>query len=356
MLRASHVFRREPACHHERPWFVSGATALDALSTSPRRSSCRAKFATACCVMLALVWLSVPQTHAGQPPTTTKERGRFGPGVRIDWQHRLVEVDAEVVFRKGPLELFACSPQTREHESILRVHARPMHVFQAMGLIGLTPGSPTTFDEDRKQWQRPSGEALALRVRHPSKDGMSEVPIEQWLRDVKRKRPPDRLNWVFAGSRSLRDGKFGADLDGTVVCVVDFDTAMIALGDLHSADNEDLWLEANTEAIPPIGTRCTLVIQAAPDPVPVVYLTAEGSLRHAGKPISLAGAAKLAAESWTPREGTAVILDVEAGASQADRTKILDMLGRAGIERARVEVRAATSKSPRSQPGSGHGG
>src|ERR1043166_8218583 len=43
----------------------------------------------------------------------------FQPGVRIDWEQKAVEIDARVVLREGPLELFACSPQTKEHESIL---------------------------------------------------------------------------------------------------------------------------------------------------------------------------------------------------------------------------------------------
>ena len=319
---------------------------LHGLFTSPGGSSRSSKPALACCLAMTLVCLCVPQPLSAQPQTSSKVAGQFGRGVRIDWQRRLVEVDAEVVLRKGALELFACSPQTREHESILRVHARPMHVFQAMGLIGLAPGSTTRYDEKRQQWQSPTGEALALSVRHPGKGGMSEVLIERWLRDVKRKRSPDRLHWVFAGSRALENGKFGADLDGTLVCVVDFDSALIALADLHSADNEDLWLEANTDAIPPIGTRCTLVIQAAPRPTPVLYLSVDGSLRHDGKAISIAGATELAAKSWTKREGKAVTLEVEAGASPVDRAKILDALARAGIEPARVDVRPAKPKSP----------
>ncbi|MCH8851940.1 MAG: hypothetical protein IID41_04735, partial [Planctomycetes bacterium] len=66
----------------------------------------------------------------------------FMPGVRINWQEREVEVAGVVVLREGMLELFACSADTREHESIMRISARPAHVYQALGLLGLEPGSP----------------------------------------------------------------------------------------------------------------------------------------------------------------------------------------------------------------------
>ena len=105
-------------------------------------------------------------------PTSIKD---FAPGVHIDWANRAVEIDARVVLRSGPLELLACSPKTREHESILVVDARPLHVYQALGLIGLAPGSPSRFDEaSRKAWSKEpivSGAAPrgALRAKDPSR-------------------------------------------------------------------------------------------------------------------------------------------------------------------------------------------
>ncbi len=199
-------------------------------------------------------------TPSVEPTSKTKP---FAPGVRIDWRERVVELEGQVVLRQGPLELLVCSPRTREHESILTVRAQPMHIFQAMGLIGLEPGAPLHYDENNDRWLAPTGESLELYVR--CRDGQQDplLPVERWLLDVRRGRPPEKLDWVFAGSRTFDNGRFGADGDGTVICVVDFDTALIALGSLHTADNERLWLTANTEAIPPTGTACTLLIRSA---------------------------------------------------------------------------------------------
>ena len=186
----------------------------------------------------------------------------FAPGVRIDWANRLIEVDARVVLREGPLELVACSPRTREHESMLLVHARPMHIFQAMGLVGFKPGSPVRYDEKLDRWYPPTGEPLDIRVRYRDDKGEHVVTVEQWLTGVKDDRPPDRIGWVFSGSRTDQEGRFTADGEGTVICVVDFETALITVNALHSADNALLWLRANTKAIPPVGTACTLLIRS----------------------------------------------------------------------------------------------
>ena len=138
------------------------------------------------------------------------------------------------MLRSGPLELLACSPKTREHESILVVDARPLHVYQALGLIGLAPGSPSRFDEASRKSIPPSGEPTVVEVRFRLAGGEQTVPAEKWLLDVKTKQSPESLNWVFAGSKTLEDGRFLADLDGTVVCVVDFDSALVAVGETHS--------------------------------------------------------------------------------------------------------------------------
>lgn len=324
------------------------------------RTACGTRPRSRCTLRAAAVYLLSLTSVAGIPVRGQSGSGaspdpaspEFAPGVRIDWQHRRVELDAEIVLRKGALELFACSPHSREHESILRVRARPLHVFQAMGLIGLTPGAPARYESKGERWVRATGETVSLRVRYPSKGVDKVSPIEAWLLDVKHSRPPEKIDWMFAGSRTLDGGRFGADLDGTIVCVVDFDTALITVGDLHSADNELLWLEANTEAIPPVGTRCTLLIQAATEPAIQIDLSGDGLLTRDGKTVSVETVAKLALEVPQRDGKPAVILRVEAGVSVRVRQRAVDSLHRAGVPRASVEVRTVRSTAKRpAKPG-----
>ncbi len=223
----------------------------------------------------------------GQSPTPDEHRDEpvksFAPGVKIDWPSLTVEVAGEVVLREGALELFSCSPRTREHESILRCDARPLHVHQALGLIGLSPGSPSRYDEQSARRSEARGDPLDIRVRFQGESGEHVIPADRWVTYAKNAphsvdAPP--LNWIFAGSRTLPDGRFAADLEGTVACLVDFDSALIALGSAHSPDNDQLWLTANTQEIPPRGTRCTLLIRSDHRPTVEVELLDEHTVRY----------------------------------------------------------------------------
>ncbi|MHC5110006.1 MAG: YdjY domain-containing protein [Planctomycetota bacterium] len=187
----------------------------------------------------------------------------FAPGVTIDWTRKQVEVETTVVLREGPLELVVCTPGTREHESILVTKAAPARIYQAMGLVGLEPGSPVRYDKANEKLIPPSGQRLELEVSYQSGGKQHQHPIDRWLLDAKGKKPGKKVRWVFAGSLVLDDGRFGADADGTVVCVVDFMTGLIAVDTLHVADNDALWLMANPKTIPPAKTDVRLIIKAA---------------------------------------------------------------------------------------------
>jgi len=256
------------------------------------------------------------------------------PGVRIDWTAGAVELDAKVILRSGPLELIACSAQTREHESILVTKAKAIHVFQARGLAGLQQGVPVTYDEESKKWRPPTGERLSISVKC---DAQREyVPVRTWVVDPKTKIPPTNIPWVFAGSNSLPDGRFLADLDGTIICLVDFQSALITVGALHSADNTSLWLEAKTDAIPPIGTRCTIKI-APQTPRIVALLSVNGDLTRNSRPVSV----KSLTKELNSRDKSPPLLVVlcENGVDNAKVDALRAELLAAGVGPSRIMIR-----------------
>jgi len=283
----------------------------------------------------------IPNESSGKKPAD------FAPGVRIDWSARAVEVDGVIVLREGPLELFACSPRTREHESIIAVKARPMHVFQAMGLIGLEPGSPVRYDAECDRPIPPRGETLDLAVRYGTGDEARVIPLETWMLDVSRRRPPEPIEWVFAGSRTFDNGRFGADADGTVICVVDFDTALIAVGSLHTADNEQLWLTANTEAIPPIDTPCTILIRSARPPAIVVELTSDGKATlDGGKPIAVPALLDELTRQAKNGVRRKLTVNVGSGVPAATVAKLVSRITDLGWARETIEVHGAEAAKP----------
>ncbi len=230
---------------------------------------------------------------AGSPPPTTSAPGQprivpYQEGIRIDWTHQQIEVDARVILREGLIELFACSPQIREHESIVRIEARPLHLFQALGLIGLTPGHPVLYDDESGRRAPATGDPVEIEVRYAEAGQTRTVPIETWMQRSDGQ-PIERLQWVFAGSVELEDDSIAADYEGTVVAVVDFGSALVALPERHSNSNAELWLKPATAAIPPVGTPCTLIFRAGPVEID---LDADGRLHVGGRRTALAEAAR----------------------------------------------------------------
>ena len=232
-------------------------------------------------LVLATMFTAPPQ---GVPVTSSQPADRKGAiveyaeGVRINWPQMQVELDAVVVLRSGPLELFGCSPHTREHESILRVPARPVRICEALGLIGLTPGRPVTYEAAADDWLPATGDTLEVEVSYRQGGQVRTAKPWDWMKDARTGAAARPGRWIFCGSRRFEDGSFGADHEGTVLCVVDFGTALIGLAEQHTADNAALWLMADPDVVPPVGTRCTLVIRAADSPT-LVHCGANGRYR-----------------------------------------------------------------------------
>ncbi len=255
----------------------------------------------------------------------------FMPGVRINWPNREVEVAGVVVLREGMLELFACSPDTREHESIVRISARPTHVYQALGLLGLEPGSPPRWDPEMERGFAATGPRLRLRVRYQRDGRLYTDEIHRWMWNIMTDEPAPPAQWVFSGS--LRDdrGRLAVAFEGTVVCVVDFQAALISLPQSYSDSNEDLWLRPHAERIPPLGTPCVLLIQAVPESHRIIRIGRYGRLTFDGRQVGRVElAAELARDLSTYPELTIEVV-ANPTALQADIEAVLKIAGRAGV-------------------------
>jgi hypothetical protein len=201
-----------------------------------------------------------------RPNPPAGKRVEYQPGLIIDFARKRVEIECRVVLREGLLELLVCSPRTKEHESILVARPRPLHIYEALGLVGLTPGKPAAWDDQRQERIPPTGDELTIHITYERDGRQVGVNAWEWLKDLRADAAAPPRPWLFTGSlTSPRDGTFAADYNGNVISVVDFGTELIGLAEMHSADNEALWLTAFTDRIPPLGTSCTLLVQAVDD-------------------------------------------------------------------------------------------
>ena len=249
---------------------------------------------------------------------------QFQPGVRINWTQHQVEIDVTVVLREGAIELFVCCPWQREYESIVRMEGRPTHVYQAMGLIGLTPGHPDRVD-DQEKFVPASGDPVDVEVRYPGADGViRQEPIEAWMELSAGGGPVGRLPWVFAGSVPLEGGKgIASDVEGTVVAVVDFSTSLIALPEYHTDSNDELWLRPKTAHIPPVGTKGQILIRAAPIRL---RLEAGGRVRFGERIMTRAELARIVGERLSADAGLRVETTVARGVEDLEVKSLVQLL------------------------------
>ncbi len=267
----------------------------------------------------------------------------FMPGVRINWRNREVEVAGVVVLREGMLELFACSPDTREHESIVRISARPTHVYQALGLLGLEPGSPPRWDPETERGFAATGPRLRLRVRYQRDGRLRTDGIHEWMWNIMTGEPAPPTQWVFSGSLRDDPGRLAADFEGTVVCVVDFQAALISLPQSYSDRNEDLLLRPHAERIPPLGSPCVLLIQAVPESLRIIRIGRYGRLTLDGRSVGRVELATELARGLSTYPELTIEVVADPAALQADVEAILKIAGRAGVPTERC---TATREDP----------
>ena len=172
----------------------------------------------------------------------------------INWTQREVHVDGHIVLRNGPIEYLACLPG-KEHESIVLLDASAMHVYMALGLIGLEPGHPPEWQESTGRFKPPTGDLVDIEVEWTDDGTPRRAAAATWMRELTFGQTPIDRPWVFAGSRPLRDSTLAADHTGDGIAVVDKPDSLLALSRTHADRDAQLWAVANPDTIPPRRTR-----------------------------------------------------------------------------------------------------
>jgi hypothetical protein len=173
-----------------------------------------------------------------------------------------IVMDAEVCLRSGPLELLVCKAGTKEYESILRTEARAAQLHAGLLMLGLSPGKPAewTGEGEASRFLPPRGAELTVTLRWTDTAGRRrEVPAGRWLRPADGGDTPER--WVFVGSEVLPGGRYWADVEGDVITVSNFASAVVDVPFESTTDNALLQFEAAEEHVPPVGTPVKVIIE-----------------------------------------------------------------------------------------------
>ena len=216
------------------------------------------------------------------------------PGIVVDTKAREVRLEGEVCLQQGSLELLACSPGTREHESVVVVKAKPSHIVFALALLGLAPGRPGYMTE-AGAFSPPGGQVVDITARFTvaKPDGKSEVvevPAWKLLKPAGSEAPLERaIQWVYVG-RPSEAALRAADREGAVICLSNFTEAVLDVPFESTSVNAELLYESNPAVVPPVKTPIELILRPTAERIVPRKVECEVVLRK-GRPPMLDGKA-----------------------------------------------------------------
>ena len=195
------------------------------------------------------------------------------PGIKLNLEERCIDVDATVCLHEGFLELVACTKDSKEHESIVAIAARPMHIHTAMLLMGAKPGNPAmrkALDAEGVRWVPvdPAGDEVRISlVFADAKGKQGEHAISKFISLVqtdevegslaKKKGEVFPVSFLFAGSHLVEDGpgpkKYVCEHSGNVISISTFGDEFLCLPGIHGHQNGGLNWQVNPKGLPAIG-------------------------------------------------------------------------------------------------------
>jgi hypothetical protein len=219
--------------------------------------------------------LTVPGCEGDAPPAApeTKKAPEIkkvpaGKNVTllIQGDKRSVQIDTVVCLREGALEQLLTRRGTKEHEAILAAEIDARDVHKALLLTGIVPGTPVTY---QPKFKAPTGPTVKVFVQWEEKGKLRTEPAQRWIRNEMTKKELSS-DWVFAGSRFVKnfeEGKpdFYLANDGDVICVANFESALLDLPFNSSKVDAERSFVAFTERIPPKDTKVTLLLEPVPE-------------------------------------------------------------------------------------------
>ena len=200
------------------------------------------------------------------PPKLPEPKGakRLSPDydVWIDAKQKAVIVDGQISLREGMLEMFACTRNTKEHESIVSANTKAYLVHAALLTLGAEPGHPVQW---LPEYKPPSGTEIEIEVQWIDEQRKPRrTRAQEWVKDIRTGKAMAHP-WVFAGSRFWTDEETGKKYyqaeGGDFICVSNFGTAMLDIPVESSKSNQELAFETFTERIPPLGAPVRLVLK-----------------------------------------------------------------------------------------------
>ena len=169
---------------------------------------------------------------------------------------------------KGAVEYLACGPTGKLYESIITIEASTKDVHEALSKLGVKPGTPPAYDDEKDTPIPPTGTTFLLTVEWQEDEETKKVRAEELIYNVKTKKPMPPVAWIYSGSRVISDLDSDdedamiphAYMSNHIVALKQTDGSALFQNPLPESVEENLY-KKNDDLLPELGTSVKLIIE-----------------------------------------------------------------------------------------------
>jgi hypothetical protein len=176
--------------------------------------------------------------------------------ILMDVEKRELQLPGRVNMDSGVVELLACSPGGKLHETVLVADIIPYHLQVSLLLLGLQYGDNLQYQGDPNT---PQGDSVEVWIEWSEENKKHLVRGEDLIFDLVSQKTMDHTHWTFSGSRIV-NGTFMADMEGSLITTY-HDPFTILDNPLPGGGNDELYT-VNTSLVPSKGTEVQIKIKA----------------------------------------------------------------------------------------------
>ena len=191
-------------------------------------------------------------------------------GVEFDRAHERLVVRGWVNMQEGLVEVFACAPEGKTHESVLVLDCLPSGLHGGLLALGLAAGQPVELGTG-DEYRAPEGDRVRIRVAWTDEGGVErEARAEDWVWDDSRQDVMPPGGWIFAGSfwqpvsNDPSQSTYAANYVKSLVTTYHDASSILENPQLGGMD--DTLYFANPRAVPAVGTPVRCIFEAAGEP------------------------------------------------------------------------------------------
>jgi len=157
----------------------------------------------------------------------------------------------------GMIELVACAPLGKTHESIFVWNIVPYHLQVSMLLLGLNSGKGVSVQGDTT---KPTGDSVNVFINWEENGKHIEHQAEEFVWDITHSQPMQKHSWIFTGSEII-NGMFMADQERSLLTT--YRDPFTIIDNPLAGGTDDTVYRVNEKLIPKKGTKVYVRIEPA---------------------------------------------------------------------------------------------